>query len=124
MKQFRRRQICLGDCLLFDRLTVFLCRQTVFQIDLHSEVGLCIVVILRLLWAICLLISMNGLFLRRNHSLVSPGYYHNPKCQLSISVFCLIHVRKKWTVYYKDLFCETLQPLESERGPRRMPIRD
>ena len=73
MKQFRGKQICLGDCCFCDRLIVFLCRHTVFQIALHSQVDFRIVKILRLLWAICLLISMNGQFLGRNHSLDSLG---------------------------------------------------
>ena len=76
------------------RLIVFLCRRTIFRIDLHSQVGLCIVVILRLLWAICPLISMNGQFSRRNHPLDSPGYYHNPMTQLLISVSYSVRERK------------------------------
>ena len=79
---------------LCDRLIVFLCQQTSFQTDLRSQVGLCIVLVLRLLWAIGLLISMNGQFSRQNHSLNSPGSYHNPMCQLIISVYCLISVQK------------------------------
>ena len=78
-----------------DRLIVFLCQQTIFQFDLRSQVGLLIVVIPRLLWSICFLISMNGQFSRRNHSLDSDGYYHNPMCQLSISVSRSVRDRKK-----------------------------
>ena len=75
--------------MLLRQINVFL------QIDLRSQVGLCIVVIPRLLWATCPLISKKGQLLRRNHSLDSPGYSHNPMRQLSILVSCLVRVREK-----------------------------
>ena len=93
------KPVWVNVCLC-DRLIVLLCQQTIFQIDLRSQVGLCIVVIKGLLWTICILISLKGQFSRRTHSIDSPGYYHNPMCQLSISVSCSGRVRKKWMVYY------------------------
>ena len=54
------------------RLIEFLCQQTIFQIELRSEIVLCIGVIPRLLCTISYLLSMNRQYTKRSHSFDLP----------------------------------------------------
>ena len=78
-----------------DQLNVFLHQKPIFQTDLRTPAGIWISVLLHILWTFRPLIITNEQYSKLNHFLDSPGCYHIPMCQLSMSLSCLVRVRQK-----------------------------